>query len=228
MFHPLAVRTGQDVAVVDSGTAVAPQGPQARRIGWLAAVVAWGLVAFVEVFNIPNDFILVFLVPPFELVLWCVGGWLILRVVRRTRRHQLPLTAATLLLLTVACVHFTNWGVVHPSSYYTTHRYAFEAVAAGVREGTVGASEQYYGAPLPWYLRDLSSIGTAAQIGEQDGQPVVFLPQWIGIPDDAAGYVFFNGDPSPELIVDLFGEPAHVRAGIDLGDGWWYLRPGDW
>src|SRR5215207_6644614 len=79
----------------------------------------------------------------------------------------------------------------------------------------------------PWYLRDLSTLGTAAVVGGQDGRPVVFLPQALGVPDDAAGYVYLNADPAPDLTVDLFGAPVRVVSGAPLGGGWWYLRAGD-
>jgi hypothetical protein len=189
-------------------------------------VLAWVPVVLVEVFAIPNEWLLALLVPPFELALWLVAGWVTHRLMSGTRLGWLPRAAAAL-AFGILCVHFTNWGVFHPSSYYATHRYAFHAVAAGVRNGTIASTDDYYGRPLPWHLRDLSTTGTAAAIGKQDGRPVVFLPQWAGIPDDAAGYVYFDGDPHPDLIVDLFGEPAHLAGGKNLGGGWWYLRPGD-
>lgn len=52
---------------------------------------------------------------------------------------------------------------------------------------------------------------------------MVSLPQWLGILDDAGGYVFFDGEPSPGLEVDLFGLRARVVEGINLGGGWWYV-----
>jgi len=189
-------------------------------------------VLLVEVLTIPNEWLLVVLVPPFELVLWLVAGWVTRRLLSGTRPVSgkrlgwLPRTAAAL-TFSILCVHFTNWSVYNPSSYYATHRYAFQAVAAGVRNGSIGSTGDYYGRPLPWYLRDLSTSGTAAVIGKQDGRPVVLLPQWIGIPDGAAGYAFYDGDPNPDLTVDLFGDPTHLAEGMNLGDSWWYLRPGD-
>src|SRR5215207_4456931 len=51
----------------------------------------------------------------------------------------------------------------------------------------------------------LSTSGTAAVVGQRDSGRVVFLPQWLGIPDDATGYVFVDGAPQPSLTVDLFG-----------------------
>ena len=73
----------------------------------------------------------------------------------------------------------------------------------------------------------LSTSGTAAVVGQRDSGRVVFLPQWLGIPDDATGYVFVDGAPQPSLTVDLFGARVQVAGGVNLGDGWWYLRPGD-
>jgi hypothetical protein len=209
--------------VEDSPAAGVPAAASARRVGWVGCALAWPPVALVEVLAIPNKWLLVLLVPPFELVLWLVAGWVARRLLSRTRSGWLPRTAAAL-AFGILCVHFTNWAVFHPSSYYATHRYAFHAVAAGVRNGSIGSTDDYYGRPLPWYLRDLSTSGTAAVVGEQDGRPVVFLPQWVGIPDGAAGYVYFDGDPKPDLTVDLFGDPTHLAAGTNLGDGWWYLR----
>jgi hypothetical protein len=198
-------------------------------VGWVGCALAWLSVVLIEVFAIPNEWLLMLVVPPVELVLWLVAGWLTLRLLTRMRRGRLPRMAAVL-AFGVLCVHFTNWGLFHPGSYYTMHRYAFDAVAAGVRNGSIGSigsRDDYYGRPLPWYLRDLSTLGTAAVVGEQDGRPVVFLPQWLGIPDDAVGYVFFDGDPRPDLTVDLFGEPMRLARGTNLGGGWWYLRLGD-
>jgi hypothetical protein len=194
--------------------------------GWVGCVLAGVPVVLVEMASIPNQWLLLLMVPPFELMLWLVAGWITLRLLTRTQSARL-VRAAAVLALGVLCLHFTNWGVFHPSSYYATHRYAFNAVAAGVRNGSIGSTDDYYGRPLPWYLRDLSTSGTAAVVGEHDSRPVVLLPQWLGIPDDAAGYLFVDGAPEPGLTVDLFGEPVHVVGGINLGNGWWYLRPGD-
>ena len=196
------------------------------RGGWVGCALAWVPVVLVEAFSIGNDWLLLLWFPRFEMVLWLVAGWLTLRLLTRIGAGRLG-RAAAMLAFGALCVHFTNWGVFHPSSYYATHRYAFNAVAAGVRDGSIGSTDDYYGRALPWYLRELSSLGTAAVVGEQDGRPVGFLPQWVGIPDDAVGYVFVDGVPEPGLTVDMFGARLHVAAGIDLGDGWWYLREGD-
>ena len=45
----------------------------------------------------------------------------------------------------------------------------------------------------------------------------MFFPQWMGIPDDAGGYIWSPG-ASPEG-VDLYG--MLCQAPVNLGDGWW-------
>jgi hypothetical protein len=59
-----------------------------------------------------------------------------------------------------------------------------------------------------------------------DGRPAVFLPEYLGIPDDAAGYVFAEGVPA-DLTFDLYSVSASLHGADKLGDGSWYGRPGD-
>jgi hypothetical protein len=56
---------------------------------------------------------------------------------------------------------------------------------------------------------------------------VVFLPEYLGIPDDAAGYVFYEGALPADVTLDLYGAQASLKGAENLGDGWWYARPGD-
>ena len=44
----------------------------------------------------------------------------------------------------------------------------------------------------------------------------LFFPQWVGVPDDAGGYVY--SPVSPEG-ADLYGPPCHQPH--RLGGGWW-------
>src|SRR5918995_6652606 len=120
--------------------------------------------------------------------------------------------------------YFTNWSVLEPRSYYQFHRWGFGQVAELVEEGELGAvGDEYYGQRLPRYLADLSTNGRAATVARQDGKPVVFLAQFMGIPDDAVGYVYFDGEPDTDLLIDLFGYPFYLADGEPLGDGWWYV-----
>lgn len=127
------------------------------------------------------------------------------------------------LVLAALCVYFNNWAAFEPRSYFVTHRYAFDRVAGLVRDGRAGRSDSYNGVLLPLYLRDLSTTGHMVVLGDQDGLPVVFLPQWEGVRDGAGGYVFLDTTPRTDLMVDLLGEPTVVANGYDLGGGWWYL-----
>ncbi|GAA1325427.1 hypothetical protein [Actinocatenispora thailandica] len=188
---------------------------------WVCAGLAWlvlACVGTVRVSTVP----FVFLDLPMQLAGWLLAGGLTVALLRRIRgrRWVLPVTVA---VLVAACFHSVSWSVFEPRSYYAAHRYAFAMVAADVRDGSIGASTEYYGDFLPWYLHGLSATGRAAVVGQQHGRPVVFLPQWLGMPDDAGGYVYVQARPAPDLLVDLFGEPLAVDDGLDLGDGWWYL-----
>jgi energy-coupling factor transporter transmembrane protein EcfT len=191
----------------------------------LACAIGWLVVAAVELITVPNESLLVFVVPPVEL-----ASWLATAVLTVLAISGFPGSAAvrvvTAVVLLGATIEFNNWSVFEPRSYYLSHRWAFAAVADGVRHGTIGASDAYYGEFLPWPLRDLSTDGRASVVGGRDGVPVVFLPQYIGIPDDAAGYAFYAGPPA-DLSVDLYGAPASLGAAQKIGDGWWYVRPGD-
>jgi hypothetical protein len=55
----------------------------------------------------------------------------------------------------------------------------------------------------------------------------VFVPEYFGIPDDAAGYVFYEGVLPTDLTLDLYGARASLKGAENLGNGWWYARPGD-
>lgn len=91
-----------------------------RRAGWLGCALAWMSVVFIETVSIPNEWLLVLLIPPFELALWLLAGWLSLRLLMRLHSRRVLLPVAVLAFV-VLCVHFTNWAVFHPASYYLTH-----------------------------------------------------------------------------------------------------------
>jgi hypothetical protein len=192
----------------------------------VAAVFAWLAVAGIEAIDIPNMSLLVFVVAPFELAIWLAAVALTVAAIGGFRGSTV-VRVVTAIGLLIAVVEFNNWSVFEPRSYYWSHRWAFAAVADGVRHGTIGASDAYYGEPLPRPLRDLSTDGRASAIARYDGHPIVFLPEYLGIPDDAAGYVFFEGVSPEDVWVDLYGAPATLHGAENLGDGWWYVRPGD-
>jgi energy-coupling factor transporter transmembrane protein EcfT len=192
----------------------------------VAAAIAWLAVAGIEAIDVPSVSLLVFVVPPFELALWLGAATLTVAALGGFRGSTV-VRVVTAVGLLAATIQFNNWSVLDPRSYYWSHRWAFAAVAEGVRDGTIGASDAYYGELLPRPLRDLSTNGRAAAIGRHDGRPVVFLPEYLGIPDDAAGYVFYEGVLPADFTLDLYGSRASLKGAENLGDGWWYARPGD-
>ncbi|WP_342800182.1 hypothetical protein [Nocardia sp. No.11] len=101
---------------------------------------------------------------------------------------------------------------------FWVERPAFAAVAA--MELPELRSIDYYGVDLPRHLCFVSVNCKVAVIGTSNGQPVRFVPTYIGIPDDAHGYAHFVGTPEPGPY-DGFGEP--VCPTMELGGGWWWL-----
>jgi hypothetical protein len=103
---------------------------------------------------------------------------------------------------------------IAPRTWFLLHRPLFE-IARHVEPGG-----EYYGNPLPPQLRFLSangnvSLASAERIG--DRPEIRFFPQWVGIPDDAGGYLYSpEGSPAG---LDLYGRIC--TAPDDLGDGWW-------
>jgi hypothetical protein len=104
---------------------------------------------------------------------------------------------------------------VAPETYFAMHRPLFE-VARHTDPGS-----EYYGNPLPFPLRFLTQMGNVSSVRTGDspvsGSTARFFPQWIGIPDDAGGYLYSPGG-SPEG-ADLYG--SLCTDPVDLGDGWW-------
>ncbi|MEU1432435.1 hypothetical protein ABZ412_35750 [Nocardia sp. NPDC005746] len=87
---------------------------------------------------------------------------------------------------------------------FWVERPAFAAIAAmELPDGKI----DYYGAELPPHLCLVSANCRVAVIGTSGGQPVLFVPDYIGIPDDALGYGHFVGTPEPGPY-DGFGEPV--------------------
>lgn len=199
----------------------APRG----ALPYLMALLAWALVGAIELVDLPNVSWGGLIVPLVEAAVWVTAIGITAYIASRVRRAGAPRSVLTTLISGLVFVYFTNWSPLDPRSYYVIHRWGFAEVADLVHQGELGRpGEEYYGQQLPRYLADLSTNGRAATVGRQDGEPVVFLPQFMGIPDDAVGYVYFDGQPDSDLVIDLFGYPATLAEGQSLGDGWWYVR----
>ncbi|MEU4549542.1 hypothetical protein [Nonomuraea dietziae] len=59
----------------------------------------------------------------------------------------------------------------------------------------------------------------AKVLGTSGGRPVLSLPDWLGIPDDALGYAYFTGEAPGSF--DAYG--MLVCPTTHLGDGWWWM-----
>lgn len=104
------------------------------------------------------------------------------------------------------CAATFNWSAVAPRAWFELHRPLYDHAVQSTQ-----TDDSYYGASLPLALRPLSANG---RVADQEG--VLVFPQWLGIPDDAGGYVW-SPDRRPE--VDMFGYWCDQP--VDLGDGWW-------
>jgi hypothetical protein len=124
-----------------------------------------------------------------------------------------PGVAAAMVPMILATALVSPGYRVFPRAYFTLHRPLFEIA----RQTPPGAD--YYGNPLPLPLRFLSANGNVSRvIGDgRDVSDIRFLPQWIGIPDDAGGYLY-SPDGSPAG-VDMYGMVC--REPVDLGGDWW-------
>lgn len=201
-----------------------PTRVSAHVVVGLTALPIWTLVLFFELVDMPNVSFGVFVVPAFEAVLWLAAILLTVYLAQQVPRIGMALGVVAAITGGLATVYYTNWAAFEPRSYYALHQRGFAEIAKMVRDGELRTEHEYYGRRLPRHLADLSTTGTAAIVGRQDGAPVVFLPQFLGIPDDAIGYVYFEGQPDDALLLDLFGHPFNLTDGERLGDGWWYTR----
>jgi hypothetical protein len=221
----VSAATGDDPFVVGPvGEPASPERAVGNAVPVIVALVAWVLVSLIELVDVPNVSVGVLVVPVVEAAVWAAAVTVTVYVVWWVRRGGVVLGVLAALIGGAAFAYLTNWSVLEPRRYYEFHRWGFGQVAELVDEGELGAlGDEYYGQRLPRYLADLSTNGRAATVARQDGKPVVFLAQFIGIPDDAVGYVYFDGEPDTDLLIDLFGYPFYLADGEPLGDGWWYV-----
>lgn len=169
---------------------------------WVGLAV-WA-VGFVWHWWRPSLWVLDVFAVPLMAALYGIGFLLVAVAVLGMRRWAMALTLLPLLALSIVVVNPSYR--VAPQAYFTVHRPLFD-VALGTDPGT-----DYYGADLPVPLRFLTADG---KVSDVDG--FRFFPQWIGIPDDAGGYLY-HPHASPAG-VDLYGRLCDEP--VELGDGWW-------
>lgn len=56
-------------------------------------------------------------------------------------------------------------------------------------------------------------------VGTSGGRPTLFLPEWLGIPDDAVSYAHFTGEATGSF--NAYG--LLVCPTTRLGGGWWWM-----
>ncbi|MEU1432336.1 hypothetical protein ABZ412_35245 [Nocardia sp. NPDC005746] len=145
----------------------------------------------------------------FALALFLAGG--------DTRRWPLAATAMLALIGIGGSVLLFMNPKASAWTRFWVERPAFAAIAAmELPEGKI----PFYGVELPPHLCLVSANCRVAVIGTSGGQPVLFVPDYIGIPDDALGYGHFVGTPEPGPY-NGFGEP--VCPTMELAGGWWWL-----
>ncbi|MEU7004224.1 hypothetical protein [Nonomuraea sp. NPDC046570] len=163
------------------------------------------------------------LAPVAELAMWIVAlavYSVALISLARGRRWKILLLALILVIAGPAVrlsPDLRIWARFH------LERPAFDAVVTLVEQGRFAQSERdgYYGPKLPQHLCFVSA-NCRVKIWDSVGdRPVLFLPDRIGIPDDAVGYAHFPGDPPPGPY-DGFGMAIYPVT--HLGDGWWWLE----
>ena len=162
----------------------------------------WVVVVAFEVLRLPTFGSL----QPLDLL---VRGWLWVGAAFVTARlawragwtRGLPVSV---LVVAVVVAGF-NWSVLAPRAWFATHRALYDLTTDDAGGGG------YYGSSLGW-LRPLTVSGNASRT-----ETGLFYPQWIGIPDDAGGYLWSPSE-SPEGL-DLYGRICTDP--VDLGDGWW-------
>ncbi|MGK8491361.1 hypothetical protein [Nocardia asiatica] len=137
---------------------------------------------------------------------------------RDTRRWPLVATAVLALIGVGGSVLLFFDPKAAAWTRFWVERPAFAAVAA--MKLPEHHKVDYYGVELPRHLCFVSANCKVAVIGTSDGQPVRFVPDYIGIPDDALGYGHFVGTPEPGPY-DGFGEP--ICPTMELAGGWWWL-----
>jgi hypothetical protein len=124
-------------------------------------------------------------------------------------------------LSTLIAGYLANWSGLDGRSYYAVHRPLFQGVASDLRSGRLTPSEATGSSHLPLHYRPISPTGIRV-VGSIGDQAVVLLPQ-PAAQSDVAGYVYLDGDPPPDLELELSGRFVPLTDGLYLGHGWWWI-----
>lgn len=181
-----------------------------QRVLLWSGLVSW-LTAFWWYWSRTSLWFMDIVVGPLMAMLYLFG--VVAVAVALIRGRHWVAAAIVVPALVVVTVFVNSVWAFAPRAWFALHRQLFETALE------TDPGPEYYGNELPWHLRFLSVHG---RVSDQAGSR--FFPQWIGIPDDAGGYLY-NPVRSPSG-ADLYGMVC--RNPIDLGHGWWMcgLRTG--
>jgi hypothetical protein len=209
----------------------AGRNPAARHTGWRTplclfaiAVICWCALAgtyFFRMWLLEKLWILA-VVPLGTAWLGAITASVIAVFVLARRGSELVAIGVAVVSVVLAVgVLVTDWRHVYAHVWFATHEAEFTTAQQMARSGELGSPElwKFSDVELPPELRTLSVNGKIDAIGTAGGEPVLFLPAYIEIPDDSCGFAHLNGPPETGL--DGFGDPVHPR--IDLGGGWWWV-----
>lgn len=131
-------------------------------------------------------------------VLWVTALWAstaaVVGVARR-RGKRTAVAAGLAAAIVATAVVLVDWTDAFARGWFRVHRGEFATAAHLARSGALGppGEWEYYGVELPIGLRVLSVDGRISTIGTAGGAPVLFVPAYEGIPDDAYGFVHVVG-----------------------------------
>ena len=168
------------------------------------SLVCWAIGFWWHLVRPPSMWILDLAIIPFTAVVYVFAFVMSILAVVASRRLVVLLTVAPVIVVLTALVN-PMWRVA-PRTWFMVHRPLFD-LALETDPGT-----DYYGNELPAPLRFLTADG---RVSNDNGN--IFFAQWLGIPDDAGGYIY-NPGQSPEG-ADLYG--LFCQDPVDLGGGWW-------
>jgi hypothetical protein len=180
-------------------------------LSWVG--LAFWFVGFLWNLSRESLWLLDLVVIPLTTTMYLLGFVAAIVGIAANRRWVAALSLIPVLVVLTLLVN-PAW-MIAPRAWFMLHRPLF-TMALDTDPG-----RDYYGNELPLPLRFLTAEGKVSTMRIASGgvhhPDSRFFPQWIGIPDDAGGYLYDPGQ-SPEG-ADLYGDICEHP--VDLGDGWW-------
>lgn len=161
---------------------------------------------------------------PLLMAVFLVGVvcFVLLVLVARRNGKSLPLVAIVIFAVIgmAGPIVLTSSPKTSAAIRFWVERPIFSAIAE--MELPLDEMRPYDGVELP---RSLCVVSVNCEVYTlhtfNTGEPVLFVPDYLGIPDGAAGYGHFARTPSPGMAYDGFGD--RICPTMELADGWWWL-----